>query len=363
MIDFTTVSREFQSLVERRRELLTLLGSVFAGLGIFLQNGLQGNLPPSLATVESHLFAFVALILMVTSLILALRMARLHGGMVLNGVLFARLMQDQEFTTRGNPQRAARHNYAGASFLQFVLVDLIAAFSSAVLALTVGAPGPLAAALAAGVFAAWLGGYFRFHDRAARFALAKIAAEPCGPFSREDWEAHTSESLKNTNNDLLNSIAFVGLMLFSALETLSSLGSRELHGGDLRTEDITRYGPVIYTGLMVITCLLQLIIYIRLRIALGGFSLALDPTDRPFRPFRLTDSFLGYLLLAFLLAVSVHLFVDVVVPPLRGEWRISLAIDAAALVLATLAEPLTLMWYARQEKRYSREEGESSLTG
>ncbi len=47
-IDFTTVSREFNSLVVRRRDLLTLLGSIFAGLGIFLQNVLQGNLPPAL---------------------------------------------------------------------------------------------------------------------------------------------------------------------------------------------------------------------------------------------------------------------------------------------------------------------------
>ena len=42
MIEFSTVSREFRSLVGRRRELRTLLGSVFAGLGIALQNALQG---------------------------------------------------------------------------------------------------------------------------------------------------------------------------------------------------------------------------------------------------------------------------------------------------------------------------------
>jgi hypothetical protein len=351
MIDFTTVSREFQSLVERRRELLTLLGSVFAGLGIFLQNALQGNLPPALHTIESHLFAFVALILMVISLILSLRMARLHGGMVLNGILFARLMQEQDFTAKGDPRRAARHNLAGASFLQFVLVDLIAGFSAAVLVLAVGGAPALAAAVAAGVFLLWLAGYFRFHHQAARFALAKVASAPCGPFTREDWEAHTSASLKNTNNDLLNSIAFVGLMLFSALESLSGLGSRGLRGGDLRSEDIVRYGPIIYTSLMVVTCFLQLVVYVRLRVALGRFSLELDPSDRPFRPFRLTDSFLGYVLLAFLFAVSVHLFADVIAPPLRGNWPLSLAFDATAFLLAVLAEPLTLMVAGRRHGR------------
>jgi hypothetical protein len=351
MIDFTTVSREFQSLVERRRELLMMLGSVFAGLGIFLQNGLRGNLPPALETIQTHLFAFVALILMVVSLVLSLRMARLHGGMVLNGVLFARLMQEQGFAPKGDPVRASRHNYFGASFLQFVLVDLIAGFSTAVLALAVGASWPLAAGLGAGVFALWMAFYFRFHDRGVRFASAKIAAEPPGRFSREDWEAHTSESLKNTNNDLLNSLGFVGLILFSALETLSGLGERGLRGGDLRSEDVVEVGPFIYTTLMVVTCLFQAVIYIRLRIALGKFSLDLDPNDRPFRPFRLTDSFLGYLLLAFLLAVSVHLWVDVIAPPLRGEWTISLSIDAAVFLLAVLAEPLTLVLAGRRYHR------------
>ena len=92
MIDFSTVTREFRSLIGRRRELQTLLGSVFAGLGIFLQNSLQGNLPTSLGGIQRHLFAFYAIMLMVPSLILALRMARLHGGLVLNGILFAHLM-------------------------------------------------------------------------------------------------------------------------------------------------------------------------------------------------------------------------------------------------------------------------------
>ena len=96
MIEFATASREFRSLIGRRRELQTLLGSVFAGLGIFLQNTLQGGLPDSLGSIKRHLFAFYAVLLMVPSLILALRMARLHGGLVLNGILIAQLTQGRE---------------------------------------------------------------------------------------------------------------------------------------------------------------------------------------------------------------------------------------------------------------------------
>src|SRR5262249_23202616 len=134
---FTTVTREFRSLVERRRELLTFLGSAFAALGLFLRNVLSGGLPPSLAQIERHGFAFYAFVLMVLSLILALRLARLHGCMVINGVLYARLMQEQDYTPHmGDPKRAARHNLFGASFLQFILVDLIAGFSAAILCLS-----------------------------------------------------------------------------------------------------------------------------------------------------------------------------------------------------------------------------------
>src|SRR4051794_14706521 len=44
VIDFTAVGREIRSIVSRRRELLTLLGSIFAGLGIFLNNVLHKDL-------------------------------------------------------------------------------------------------------------------------------------------------------------------------------------------------------------------------------------------------------------------------------------------------------------------------------
>src|SRR5437016_3803947 len=134
MIDYQTVTREFRSLVHRRRELMTFLGSVFAASGIFLHNALKGSLPPSLVGLKDYLFIFYAVLLMVPTLILALRMAKLHGGMVLNGILYARLMQGQIFTRAGDPRRAARHNFLGVSFLQFVLMDLLAAFSATVLA-------------------------------------------------------------------------------------------------------------------------------------------------------------------------------------------------------------------------------------
>src|SRR5437868_5641076 len=165
MIEFPTVSREFRSLIERRRELFTFLGSVFAAMGLFLRNVLEGNLPPALSGINRYAFAFYALVLMVLSLLLSLRLARLHGGMVLNGVLYARLMQGQDFTARGDPIRAARNNFLSVSFLQFLLADLVAAFSAAILALAMGVLAPAAAALAAGAFVLWIVLYVRSHEK------------------------------------------------------------------------------------------------------------------------------------------------------------------------------------------------------
>lgn len=343
MIDFTTVSREIQSLLGRRRELLTLLGSIFAGLGIFLQNVLQGNLPPALQTLEEHIFAFVALVLMVTSLVLSLRMARLHAGMVYNGILYARLTQGATFPLRKKtPQRAAEHNFAGASFLQIVLMTLLAGFSTAVLVLALGGRGVLAIAAGAAVVLAWLGLHFTFHLGAARAALKRAREQELRPFDRNEWEAHTSASLEGTNLDLLAAIGFVGLMMFSSLETLSALGSIHLHAAaDLPLDGIVKAGPSIYTGLMVAVCLIQAVIYVRLQVAQGLFSLDLDPTDRPFKPLKLTDSLLGYILLAFLLAVSVHLLL-VALEPKRWEFEQLLKVDAAVVAAAVVVQQLVL---------------------
>jgi hypothetical protein len=353
MIDFTTVSREFRSLVERRRELMTFLGSAFAALGLFLRNLLSGGLPPSLDAIEEHGFAFYAFVLMVLSLILALRMAKLHGGMVLNGVLYARLMQEQEYTPhKGDPRRAARHNLFSASFLQFILVDLIAGFSAAILCLSVAIP--LVVSIGAGILVglAWLLLYFRFHYQAASFALRKAAGEPVGPFTKNEWEEHVAASMQQANQGMISEIAFAGLMVFSVFESLSGLGKMEVaREADLSKEAILAYGPWVYSILMVVTCFLELLIYLRLRLAAGSFWMQLDPTDQPFRPLKLTDSFLGYVLLAFLFAVSLHILLLLAIRGLEQHQIVLLAIDGVAFFLALLAEQVTILFAGRRIKR------------
>jgi hypothetical protein len=341
MIDFTAVSHEIRSVLARRRELLTFLGSVFAALGIFLQNLLGGSLPPSLKSLERHTFAAYALLLMVPSLLLALRLAKLNAGMTLNGILYARLMQEQSFTTKAGPDapnRAARVNVFGVSFLMFVLADLLAGFAAGLLDLSIDVTrAAMAPVVGAAVFLAGLLLYFRFQRQAAAYALARSFNDPCAPFEREKWEEHVSDSLRDGNQDMITILALVGLIVFSAFEGLSGLG-KATDNAEFRSQDVQKYGPLAYGLLMAVTCFLGLVTYIRLRVAIGKRSLEIDPNDRPFRPLRLTDSLLGYMLLAFLFAVSLHFLLY----PYLDEGRL-LIVDAAAFGAAILAEQTTLV--------------------
>jgi hypothetical protein len=207
MIDFTAVSRELRSVLARRRELLTFLGSVFAALGIFLQNLLGGSLPPSLKGLERHTFAAYALLLLVPSLLLALRLAKLNAGMTLNGILYSRLMQEQTFTERAGPnapRRAARVNPFGVSFLMFLLADLLAGFAAALLDLSLAAtPAVTAPVVGGAVVVAGLLLYLHFHHQAVAYALRRIESDPCGPFDRERWEEHVADSLRDANHDMI----------------------------------------------------------------------------------------------------------------------------------------------------------------
>jgi hypothetical protein len=365
MIDFISVSREIRSLLSRRRELLTFLGSAFAALGIFLQNVLRGDLPESLRGLTGHVFATYALLLLVPSLLLALRLAKLNAGMTLNGILYARLMQAQEFTTRPGPEAlraAGRVNVFGVSFLMFLLAALLAGFAAALLELAVNAvPATFVEAVARplGVspfaVSAWMAAlvgaavalavlllYLRFHRQAVSFALFKSAHDACAPFEREPWEAHQAESLREANHDMITLLALVGLIVFSAFEGLSGLGHATARA-DLPSEQVQQFGPLAYGLLMTVTCFLGLVTYVRLRLAVGVRSLQLDPTDRPFRPLRLTDSLLGYMLLAFLFVVSLHFLLY---PYLPG--RPLLLADAAAFGAALLAEQLSLVIAGRR---------------
>ena len=213
---------------------------------------------------------------------------------------------------------------------------------------------PQAVIVGGSIMLVWMGLYFRFHHQAARFAIRKSSKEECADFEDREWEAHLSGSLEDANHGLNAEVAFVGLIVFSVFETLSGLGQVKAAGLDLAPDLILRYGPVAYVSLMLVTSLMGLVSYLRIRVAIGKFSLMIDPTDRPFRTLKLTDSLLGYLVIAFLFTVSLHLLLSLLFPVLESDDGLLLMIDAMAFLTLAACEQMTLVLAARSFRDLER---------
>ena len=336
-LDFGHVSREIRSIVSRRRELMLFLGSLFAGMGIYLQNILERKLPPALSQLERSAFLTYSLALLIPSVLIALRVAKLHCGMIINGVLHAKILKETVAPER-DPERAGRFNVAGVSTQLFLLTNLVAGFAAAILALATHWPAKTSCLFGVAAFCSLAFLFVAMHINARRFAQKLISDCVVEPFGgKEDVEDHDAESLRDCNHDMLTTISFVGLMLFSVFQGLSGLGGIAKGQTEITTDYIQRNGPVVFSLLLTATCFLSMIIYLRLLVSLGNFSLRLDPTDRPFRVLKLTDSFLGYCILTFFLAISTH----VLLLPYFGSkadnsmatvWKMDLAVIAFALV-------------------------------
>jgi ribosomal protein S11 len=212
-----------------------------------------------------------------------------------------------------------------------------------------------------------------YHQRARHFALAKAQAETIQPFGREEWEAHSAGSLEDANHDMITILALVGLIVFAAFEGLSALNKAQRQqeataiinlaevpiqiksSFDVKdAEVIITYGPLAYSLLTTVTCLLGMVTYIRLRIAVGQRSIEQDPTDQPFQPLKLTDSLLGYMLLAFLFVVSLHSLAAALLTMYKLDpgafWIPLIIVDILAFVLAGVAEQVTLVIVGRRYK-------------
>lgn len=341
-LDFRTVTRELISLVGRRRELMLFLGSLFAGMAIYLQNVLEGKLPPALKPMEQSAFRTYALAMLIPTIIIALRIARLHGGIVINGIFHATIMKQLRPTS--DPKRSARLNWFGVSTQLFLLADLIAGFGAALLTITIRHEVFLAVMAGLGTFALLLLYFMVAHVRAANFALRVSAQASVEKVEQQEVENHAAASLETANQDMLGILAFVGLILFTVFQSLSGLGAIGA-STDLSRNEIQQTGPMIYSLLVLATTWMGMVVYIRLAIAVGQRSLELDPTDQPFKVFKLTDSLLGYSLLACFFAASVHLLVFTL---WQGGIPNILLVDLGAFLVGLLAYPVTMFYCARQ---------------
>jgi len=350
VLDFDTVSREFRSVVARRREQLLLLGSLFAAMSLFLQNVLDGKLPDSLKPLERHAFLLHSAMMLAPTVLIALRIGKMHSGLTINGIYYRRSLRaidEQE----GSPARvlgAARLNLFGVSSMQYLLAALFAGGEAMLLALALKAPGWSAPGIGAGVFLLLVLIFLRWHRKAARFALRAVESCTVEPFTREDDERHLAESRNDANHDLNACVGFVGLMLFASLEGISGLSEIAITDPGLAAIAATRFGPLVYDLVLLAACVVNILIYCRLSAAIAEFSLRLDPTDTPYRPFKLTDTLLGYLLMVFFTTVAVHLTAH---GYLAHDARLIWIVDGAAAAAAIIFYPCRLIWEQSKRRR------------
>jgi hypothetical protein len=133
--------------------------------------------------------------------------------------------------------------------------------------------------------------------------------------TQEEHEDHLAESLRQTNHDMLACLTMTGLVIFTVFQALTGLNEFKTQSTELSLDSVKRFGPIAVAAPMAFVGLTCGISYLRLMVALGRFSVELDPTDRPFRPFRLTDSLLGYLMLSFLSALAAGVSITAAFAP------------------------------------------------
>lgn len=295
VIRFSYVSREIRSIVARRREILLFLASLFAAVGIYLQNLSLDTLPEGLAALREQALLTYALIVGVPSFLLALRIVRLHGGMVINGIFYRKLL--------GKPLKY-NLNFAGISTQMFLLASLITAWAVWLLVESLNWSLWVSLFFAVLTFLLLFLVFYQNDRKSAAFALQNVKEAALESTDNADEIIeHQALSLQDANQDMLALVTFSGLMLFAVLQTFSGFGEADILPAGFNQETLA----FSYLLLALLVNFLTIIMYLRLVLSVGQFSLALNPADQPFSPWRLSDSFLGYSLLGFFAVIPAHL--------------------------------------------------------
>ncbi|KOR29693.1 hypothetical protein TI04_07990 [Achromatium sp. WMS2] len=321
---------------------MVFLGSVFVGLSLYLNNLLHGGLPPALANMGKHAFLIYSILLLILSVILAMRIIKLHGGMTINGVFYSKIILEHG-DSKADPIKASYLNWSGVSTGLFLLTAVDAALAAMLCALAIKLVWISAAITSVGVGLILLGLFLRNHHGSRTFALEYISNAVIEPVHSEEIEDHLAHSLQDANQDMIGITGFVGLILFSVMENLSGLGDISGYKYDIAASQITSHGPLVYSTLALITAVVGTITYRRLAVAAGELSLKLDSTDNPFSPMRLTDTALGYLMLCVLYGISLHLLVYTIIGAGNIVWSLEVLLNFVMLALYPIR-----MWQAQR---------------
>jgi hypothetical protein len=273
--------------------------------------------------------------LLIPSVIIVLRIMKLHSGMTINGVFYHHILATNGDKS-SDPIKASRLNWSGVSTGLFLLTVLDASLAAVLFALSLHLVWIQAVSIGVGCMIVLIAVFMRNHKRAAHFAMSKIKQVVVEKLTSEELEIHLSQSLQDANQDMIAITAFVGLILFSVMENLSGLGSIQNYQGDITVTDILNFGPTVYATLALITAIVGTWTYRRLAVAAGELSLKLDPTDDPFNVLKMTDTFLGYLMLCTLFGIALHLVTFVALNDnVFAKW-LEIALNGLMIVLYPL---------------------------
>ena len=335
MITFAQVSAEFRGLVERRRRHLSFLFSTMAAYSILADGALHGRLPKPIVAISGVILNVGAVSLMFLCFTTALREARIHKGLAYNGHLFqalSRVAGAEAWNSRNRPWRFNPFGVSATLFAISLLSGLgLLAFNCAVVGL--GWAGTMAAMVAT---AACGGAYFwAQHSAGTEVAAMKLRAGRKLEHNRLAWRAHVAASIDDAHRDMLELIGLAGLVAFSGFQLLSGLGdAKVISVGYLQFSRVEESAPIWLSGYMVVITGLTIVSYVRLRFAVGLFSRALDPSDRPFRASNIDDSFYGFLILLSLIGLDLVLFLASAASSVSDRRRtIVVALIALAIIV------------------------------
>jgi hypothetical protein len=294
---------------------------------------------------------------MLLSFITALREARLHKGMVYGGRLWEALSTSAGIQGYvGGNRRPWKFNPFGVSSSLF-LIELLGGLGLLALTCSIAGVGVWVALIALCAVSGAAIAYFGNQHRAgAALARDRLSRDTLAKGDPEALRNHISASTDDAHRDMLELLAMAGLVAFVGFQLLAGLGDVEIESvGALRFKEIEIASPVWLASYMIIVTGIALISYVRLRLAVGCFSIFLDPTDHPFHALSFDDAFFGLVILLVPISFDVFLLLSAVLPQWSGSAR-GLVTGAVALVII-IGERLLMVAIGRSLSPSASEQG------
>lgn len=301
-LDFDVVTEELYNVIEVRRKLLGYLEFIFVGALIGLFSVFETNLGT---------MGFYFLLLVVFPGILGFMVIRQHMGMIINGIHYAKVLLEHGFQV--SVDAASKLNWYGVSVSIVLLAALISGSSMMLFVLTLGMNLIASSLLGLLIVLLMLYKLIIDHASAVKIGIENINTRPVDSDDNisEKVETHTQKSVNDANEDMLTVAQLPVVILFAFIENRVSFSDVTAQVGIFSAEMIQQYGALLFLIPVLFVSVVSLSMYFRLVKAVASMSILLSPTDQPYKPWVLTQSFLGYLFPASMVGFALFLFLGV----------------------------------------------------